>query len=322
MSSRPLAVSLASPGLPFPDDGVAFFSFCGRTSVSPDDPRQIFVGLPPLANDAGTIEVWRSSTIDGQGERDGIGFVRTREVLFGHLLVEDDSEMEAAAADAYRRVLSFIAQSGFPHLLRTWNYFPHINATCNGTDRYQQFCIGRFRALTAIGYPENLLPAATAIGTATPGFLVFFIAAREAGEQVENPRQTSAFRYPQQYGPQSPSFSRATLKRWNGHNHLYISGTASIVGHASLHAGDTLTQLDEIIANLGAVIDSANTRASLSSDSPSSLDLLKVYLRRPDDLPDVRRHLREKLGDSIPVLYLHGDICRADLLVEIEGLRT
>jgi hypothetical protein len=57
----------------------------------------------------------------------------------------------------------------------------------------------------------------------------------------------SAYDYPRQYGPAAPSFSRAAL---TPDPLLLISGTASIVGHASVHLGDVTAQLEETLANL------------------------------------------------------------------------
>lgn len=323
MNPRPLIVSLEKPGDSPPDDAFAVFRFGGLTAVSATDPRIVEIGLPPLANDRGTVEIWRSPDIPTTGSRDGIGFVETSGLIFGRLLIGDDVDIETATEDAYRRLLEFHREAGFSHLLRTWNYFPRITEVRDGIDRYQRFCIGRHRALSALGYDERQLPAATAIGSSAPGFLVFFLAARTPGEQIENPRQISAFRYPRQYGPQSPSFSRATLwRRDDGHAPLYISGTASIVGHESVHVGDVLAQLDEIVANLRAIIDTAHERTSTSIETPAELDLVKVYLRQVRDLPEVRKRLAEHLGDTVPVLYLRSDICRDDLLIEIEGLRA
>src|SRR5213082_3849534 len=55
------------------------------------------------------------------------------------------------------------------------------------------------------------------------------------------------------YGSHSPLFSRATLLRQSGGLALFISGTASIVGHTSLHVGDTVAQTRETLANIEAL---------------------------------------------------------------------
>jgi len=50
--------------------------------------------------------------------------------------------------------------------------------------------------------------------------------------------------------------------------------------------------------------------------------LLKVYVRHRADIEVVHRMLATRLGDAVPLLFLHGDICRRELLLEIEGVHS
>jgi len=45
----------------------------------------------------------------------------------------------------------------------------------------------------------------------------------------------------------------------------------------------------------------------------------KVYVRRPTDLPIIQSELGPAFGSGMRAIYLQADICRKDLLVEIEG---
>src|SRR3546814_17247700 len=71
---------------------------------------------------------------------------------------------------------------------------------------------------------------------------------------VENPGQVSAYRYPRQYGQQQPSFARAMLPPPGSAMPLLLSGTASVVGHATAHVGELLAQLDETFNNFDALV--------------------------------------------------------------------
>jgi chorismate lyase/3-hydroxybenzoate synthase len=98
---------------------------------------------------------------------------------------------------------------------------------------------------------------------------------------------------------------------------LFISGTAAILSHATVHAGDSLRQCETTLENLRAVL----ARAGLPD--PAGLGgraAWKVYLRRREDYEPVSALLATALAPESPVLYLAGDICREDLLLEIEGL--
>ena len=69
---------------------------------------------------------------------------------------------------------------------------------------------------------------------------------------------------------------------------LMISGTASIVGHASQHADSVAAQVDEIFVNLGRLLQSAHMRSTGHCRRPlASGSLIKVYLRNRVDLQTV-----------------------------------
>jgi chorismate lyase / 3-hydroxybenzoate synthase len=155
------------------------------------------------------------------------------------------------------------------------------------------------------------------VGKRPGNTVISFLAARRPGMAIENPRQVSAYSYPAQYGPRGPSFSRAVFSTWSGRPQLYISGTASILGHLSQHAGDAHAQTGETITNLRAVIAEAH-KYGLIGDTDSSDTLFKVYLRRPEYQPVVEARLRKAFGPELPIVYLQADICRRELLVEIE----
>ena len=100
---------------------------------------------------------------------------------------------------------------------------------------------------------------------------------------------------------------------------LFVSGTASIVGHRSLHAGDVVAQTRETLANLAAVFAEAERLVSPGA-FPRGEASYKVYVRRPADAPAIRREVTAALGDDADAVYLRADICRSDLLVEIEAV--
>ena len=99
---------------------------------------------------------------------------------------------------------------------------------------------------------------------------------------------------------------------------LFISGTASIVGHQSIHVGDTAAQTRETLTNIEALLEEANR---VTGSNNFKLDTLacKVYVRHPCDLPVIQSELRTALGPEARAVYLQADICRGDLSVEIEA---
>jgi chorismate lyase / 3-hydroxybenzoate synthase len=297
----------------------------GRRSECSGDPREIPLTLDLLATLGvkdgadGVAELWTSDRAVDFDRDDRIGYSQNGEYLFGHiyLLEVELASVAAAAFQAYAQITAFLERHGYPRLLRCWNFLHDINAGTQDQERYRQFCLGRYQALAGRPGFERELPAATAIGMPEPGLLVYFLAGKVPGVQVENPRQVPAFQYPRAYGPRSPSFSRATFALLAGEPHLLVSGTASVVGHATRHPDDAPAQLDETLANLAAVLDHGATQHLKGTLwKPQAL---RLYLRHRADLPAIRAKLERALPPGTPVAVLEGDICRRDLSLEIEG---
>jgi len=294
--------SLEEPGT------LALFGF-GET-VLPEDPRALRVPLTALGT--APREHWR---IDAKVDCDREAALRWSSGggwLFVALEADEGEHggIEAASELAYRTLCGFVAAREERHLLRVWNYLHAINAGEGDDERYRRFCMGRARGLAANDIRRY--PAATAIGHRdTPGLLqVYALCAIQPGEALENPRQISAWRYPREYGPTPPSFARAMKLPDGG---LAISGTAAVVGHASRHERDIAAQVAETCLNLEALLDAAGAR-DFDAASP-----LKIYVRHREDASAVEVALAERLDPSVPRVLLIGDICRQELLVEIDG---
>ncbi len=247
------------------------------------------------------------------------------EVLFGVIQLDETtmnategSALQTAAEQAYLRIFELLRAQGFPYVLRFWNYMADINGEANGLERYRQFNLGRQQAFAESGQAvSGNVPAACALGASHGPLVVAFLAGRQPSLPIENPRQVSAYDYPEQYGPRSPLFSRASVANVGNGRHLFLSGTASIVGHETLHDGDIAAQTRETLANIRAVIEEA-ARKTQTRCALTDLDYI-VYIRREADLPVVRAIVEAELGSAVRASYLLADICRADLLVEIEG---
>jgi chorismate lyase/3-hydroxybenzoate synthase len=295
----------------------AVIEFGQNTSLT-DAAREISVGLPTLGEEY--IEVWQSKRPLQRSQDGNISVASCDDFLFGALLVRDNGQDSLAeiTQTAYQEIHDLLERRNYPALLRMWNYFPQINTETSGLERYRAFCLGRHQALDAWHFPEEQLPAASAIGTHAEGLLIYFLAGHRPGTQIENPRQVSAFNYPEQYGPKSPSFSRATLiPEWQ---HLYISGTASIVGHETRHSGDQLAQLHESLKNVQTVIDIARQVSALECTEVKELKVIRVYVRNTLELDRIAQTLKQALGEDIRLQLVQGDICRHDLSLEIEGM--
>lgn len=296
------------------------FGALAPSSAAIDDPRYLHVPLSPLREAAAPYEVWRSAGPVATGREGAIRYSHDGALMFGVLEWEEpDGGILHASAHAYAALVAFWRDSDYPHLLRIWNYFDAITLGEGDSERYRQFCVGRVQGLGDVD--TRALPAATAIGSRDGRRVlqVYWLAAREPGLPLENPRQVSAYRYPREYGPQSPTFARALLPP-SPRVPLLLSGTASIVGHASQHADSLRAQLDETLTNLDSLLGAARERAPTLSPHLDGTSRLKVYVRDAADADAVAAQLEARLGTRVPWLMLHADVCRRELLVEIEGM--
>ena len=312
-------VTAASPQALLDDDTLAVFGF-GDAAPHCDDPRYLRVPLQPHANVA-PFEVWRSGRRVQCGRDGEIRWASDGALSFGVIEVDESAlGIVDAAAHAYQRLTEFVRGSDTPHLLRIWNYLDAITHGDGDGERYRQFCIGRAQGLGT--FDPMQLPAATAIGRCDDARVlqIYWLAAAAPGTPVENPRQLSAYRYPRDYGPQPPSFARAMLPPTASRMPLLLSGTASVVGHASQHEGALLAQLDETFANFDALLAAARQRQPALPPAFGSGTRLKVYVRDHADLATVAHALDARFGTRVPRILLHAAICRRELCVEIDGV--
>ena len=245
------------------------------------------------------------------------------------------ADTAAATRWAYAEVLNHLTTSTHQKLLKIWHYLPDINVGEGDRENYRQFCVGRAQALREHDITETM-PAATAIGIpldagqtqsqdmAEPAAnnqlgskqqaVFYWLSGTMSPDNVENPRQVSAWQYPPQYGPASPMFSRASVLHLGDQRLLLISGTASVTGHATAYPGDCAAQTEEMLENLRSLVAAAGMPYA-----PEKM-LLRVYLRHPADWPQVLAGMQQAGFNAGQLVPLHGDICRRDLLVELDGV--
>jgi chorismate lyase / 3-hydroxybenzoate synthase len=238
---------------------------------------------------------------------------QSADVLFGVIEVPEANHtgLKSASQFAYERLIQCQSRHPAFKLVKVWNYLDAITELTHAgqtpaIQRYQQFCVGR---ALACEHQWPVIPAGVAIGF-RGGYrqlTVFWLAMRQPIRAIENPRQTSAYHYPSEYSPKAPLFSRAIAAT----PALFISGTASIVESASLHMGDWRAQLSEIFINLQALTGQSAADLYLSYQ-------FKVYIKECAMAEPVMQAM-VGLGAAVQrVFILFGDVCRDELLIELE----
>lgn len=199
-------------------------------------------------------------------------------------------------------------------LYRIWHFVPQINEIPDGhMENYRSFCQGRAIAFEAHANEalHSRIPAASAVGTVGEHLTIVYLAGKPRSTHIENPRQTPAYRYPEKYGPKPPAFARATTVTIDGAPTLFISGTASILASESI--GTSIeNQLETTLENL-------NILAAKTPAQSTGKRRVRVYLRHAHDFSYVKSQLdAQYLNDCDEAYYIVADICRKELLVEIE----
>lgn len=302
---------------------LANFRFDSRCANA-GDPVVISTGLLPLDGDicGELIAMSVGEARSGYGEQ--LYWAETDDYLLIALWANeaDEGDLVTTSERLYNELLGQIQARGYPYLVRVWNYFADINGEERGLERYRQFCLGRFNAFAAQGIEENQYPSACALGHAGGDLLVYALASKAMPRHFENPRQASAYHYPSEYGPRSPSFARASLVSLPGHTPtLFVSGTASVVGYLTLHPYELDAQIDVTLENLDLLLAHVASQSVDADGAAPQLiaEILKVYVRHPADLAHIKQRVAQAYP-GIPVVYVAADICRADLLLEIDGI--
>jgi hypothetical protein len=229
------------------------------------------------------------------------------------------------AFEIMRRIL-LAENMTFDNIVRQWNYIGKILHTGRhntlAAQHYQIFnkarhdYYHRYRLIT--GYP-----AATGIGMNFNGIMIDFYAIElYDGLQiisVRNPNQVNSYNYDQKVQP--PLFERAKLQVFNDRSRLFVSGTASIIGQDSVGKGDVLKQTAVTIENIEALINRDNLISQcpqLNSEYPDKYYHIRVYVKNASDIPLIKSICVNHFS-NIPATYIQTDLCRDDLLVEIEA---
>lgn len=263
-------------------------------------------------------EIWLGKGRVNAGQDGRVKLKGNADFLMGHVSFEVSGPERLAelGCAAYMEIVRSLRALGFPHLVRTWNFMPYINAGRDDAEGYRQFCVGRALALSTLDLVSQDLPAATGVGTPHSRTLVVAVlGSRQPARHLENPRQVPAYHYPRQYGPRSPSFARATLIDGARDASLFIAGTASVVGHDSVHHAQAARQTVETLTNIREILAVATNETNKSHiDTWGS----RIYIRNEADLMDIEDVVAGAGVLKCDPLYVEAHICRTELLVEIE----
>ena len=227
----------------------------------------------------------------------------------------------------YMQIADLLSAAPASRPVRFWNHICHIHeAQGPAMDRYMAFNGGRFRAFSQwYGDQSNFdrcVATGTGVGCLGEDIFIHALAADHDGIAIANPRQVQPFRYSSRFGPRPPCFARATLLPTSSKQYmLMIGGTASIRGEESMFVGDLPRQLNETFENLRVLVTHAGEQVGRSANLTNITDL-RIYLSQPSTAAQIESASRAAMPTATQVQLLSADLCRQELMVEIEGRAT
>jgi len=246
-----------------------------------------------------------------------------------------DNSILKQSEDAFETLEHIFNKEGFAFtdIIRQWNYIQGIIAENDGDQNYQIFNDVRTKFYDKNGLISHY-PAATGIGIKEGGIILEVHALKPTTEvqlaEIHNPLQVDAFAYSDKVlegkpivgfkKKTSPKFSRAKWLANENYAHILISGTASIHGEETIGLNDVEKQTYLTIKNIYQLIekDHLSKLNTNCKKAPQIFTNVRVYIKNASDFDIVKKVCGEYFTTP-NIVYVEADICRENLLVEIEG---
>lgn len=296
---------------------------------------QNFIAQPPLTCKI-VIEafyydpaVWKMTSIS-EGENNAALFDNgTSRFLIGMVQSNQHASCQVNSENTFADLEKLLDQAGMKmkNIIRQWNYLEDILGFDGDEQRYQEFNNVRSKYY-ANAFLETGYPAATGIGMNRGGVIIEFIAVDSnevISQPVDNPGQISAHKYSEKVlvGQEcviktTPKFERARYLQNQDKKLILISGTASIIGEKTMGVDDPVLQTEVTIENIKRLYSGEVLKAISENGLQPKYGHARVYVKYRKDFAAIKRTFKKHYG-NLPVVYIIADICRNDLLVEIEG---
>lgn len=226
---------------------------------------------------------------------------------------------------AFNKLLDILKNENYSiaNIVRQWNYIENItNCTSSGKQNYQEF--NNVRSVYYGSHFEKTgYPAATGIGVKSGGIMIdvdVFNNSDIKSLKIDNKKQRPAYSYSKDVligiglEQTTPKFERARLLKFDNETFEYISGTAAISGEKTIGTSFK-EQLDVTLNNIAELLDST---LFYSNNGLYKLKSVRIYLKSLSYQMELLNILNDKLKGT-EYIVLETDICRTNLLLEIEG---
>jgi len=254
----------------------------------------------------------------GRGwRRNGSAYLILQNIMTKHGGSQNNESRAAQVRTMLDRAERILRESGalYSDVVRTWFYlsdildwYPEFNKARN--EKY-----GEFGIMPDPGDGRLLLPASTGIQGITPSGaaatmdLIAIIGdpgVRPGVKQMTNTAQLDAFRY-------GSAFSRGTVIQEGDFSLLEISGSAAVGvrGKSQFHGN--------IRRQISCTFEKIERLLGQEAAGPEHIVAATVFVKRPEYAAVFWEMARDRGLEDIPAVCVVADVCRDDLLFEIDG---
>jgi enamine deaminase RidA (YjgF/YER057c/UK114 family) len=218
------------------------------------------------------------------------------------------------AEKMFSLALAALKSQGFSYrqVVRTWIYLRRL---LEWYDDFNKVRNALYCGLDFLGKEPAAFPASTGIQGRQDDeecFMHVLAVDPAAGTDVSltpvlrTARQGQAFSY-------RSAFSRAMALRMGGVHTVYISGTASIDGNGeSVYRGDREGQILQTLLSVSALLEEQGGRLE-------DIQAATLYCADREAFDAYKRMTRLLAIPALPIVAIRADVCRPDLLIELEA---
>ena len=229
---------------------------------------------------------------------------------------------EEQTDNMFDRAQGILEEEGadYKNVVRTWIYLSNILGWYNEFNSVRNKKYRKFNIIPESYSKENInklyLPASTGIqgenniGAAAIMDIYVVIPEKNSGIEIESTSgavQNAAFHY-------GSAFSRAISIYEPDNTQILVSGTASIDDRGkSVFQDDAKSQMVQTFDVISALIKEKGAKLKDIYDST-------IYLKRPEDINELQTTLKEYGLKEMPAICVLADICRDELLFEVDAV--
>jgi enamine deaminase RidA (YjgF/YER057c/UK114 family) len=272
---------------------------------------------------------WSSKTVKNGDDAAMLFEKDSTRILIGNVQSNEKQSYRNDAEKTFSSLSTIFSELNFPikSIVRQWNYLEDIIGFDSDKQKYQEFNNVRSEYYKD-HFEKDGYPAATGIGTNQGGVLIEFLAIQSDVVKtvpVDNPDQIAAHHYSKKVlvGEEcvlktTPKFERARYLELYDKKLIFISGTASITGERTIGVDDPVIQTEITIQNIKRLYSQEVLRNLSKDELRAKYGHARIYIKNRKDFAAIKTTFKAHFG-KLPVVYIIADICRPDLLVEIEG---